>query len=124
MITKQQYQEAQSLIKGYENQSAQNNINKWKKNQAATGRAKEKFNRIKPLITEYVKNNIKAGDIIRTKGYRGVKKVTEIDGDVYAMCGNMYKGQFNPNGSGSSTTIYYVTEVLRDGKFVKIKDLI
>jgi len=99
-------------------------IKNYRKAQESRERAKKKFEGLIPKITNWVDKNLKPGDIIQCKGYRGVKKVVDVRDYVYAICGWMRKGEFIPNGSGSSTTIHYVTHILKDGKFIKIIDLI
>lgn len=112
------------LIKG--NEHVISLREKYRKNKAAADKAAENFNRIKPFIVDWLYLNLKPGDIITCKGYKGFKKVTELRGNtsVYAMCGHFRSGNFIPNGSGSETTLYYVTEIYKDGKFQKIKDLV
>ena len=87
-------------------------------------KAKKKFEELAPKIKQYLFSNLKEGNIIECKGYRGVKQVTKVTkDDVLAMCGWMRKGQMYYNGSGSSTSIENVTHILKEGKFVKVLDL-
>lgn len=125
--SKEEYQKALEIVERFnQGDTRQEARAKYIKNKEIRNRAKEKFRLLAPKITEWVKENIKPGDLIKTKGYRGVKEVVKIDGDVHALCGryNVQKRLFIPNGSGSATTIYYVTEVFRNGKWIKIKDQI
>lgn len=124
---KEIYQNALEIVKKYETPpSYQESKNKYLKGVEARKRAREKFDKIRPAIEEYVKTNLKTGDIIKCKGYRGEKEVVRIENNnVIALCGNYFiKKGFRTNGAGSETHVSNVTEMLIDGKFRKIKDLI
>ena len=96
-------------------------------NRESRERAKQKQLQLEPFITAYVKRELKEGDYIQCKGYRGVKKVVELtDNSVIAICGwvNRKSHKFEPNGSGSQSSLSNVTEILKEGKWQKVKDLI
>lgn len=117
--------ELREMLKVAEEKERVESIKKYKDNSVARKRAKQKFEEFVPKIKAYLLANLKAGDIITCKGYTGAKQVVSLnDSQVLCMCGWFRKGEFILSGYGSSTSLEYVTAILRDGKFVKLKDLI
>jgi len=99
--------------------------NDYEKGKEARKRAEEKFQTLVPSIRIWLLKNLKQGDIITCKGYKGYKKVVQVnENSVFSMCGYMRKGKFDSNGYGSENTLEYVTAILRDGSWKKVKDLL
>ena len=94
---------------------------------AARKRAIERFKKLEPKIIKWILGNVSSGDFVRCKNYRGIKKIIEFNGEstVHAMCGSFDRdGNFVPNGYGSESYLTNVTHVLRDKKWIAIKDKI
>ena len=85
---------------------------------AARKRAIERFKKLEPKIIKWILGNVSSGDFVLCKTYRGIKK-------VHAMCGSFNRdGNFVPNGYESESYLTNVTHVLRDKKWIAIKDKI
>jgi DnaJ-class molecular chaperone len=97
---------------------------KYEMNHQTRLRAKKKFEAQIPKITAWLESNLKTGDIVKCKGYTGYKKAIEIkDGQLFAFCGRLRKGEFENSGYGSQSAIYNITHIFKNHKFETVKEL-
>jgi len=116
--------EIESLIADRKNDLSRESESNFRRNQKYREKSKREFESLAPKLEKWLLENLKAGSIIRCKAYKREKKVLEVSPDsVLALCGSYRKGKFESDIYSSSTWLRYVTEILVNGKFVKVKEL-